>query len=616
MRIGIAQTQTRAGDLEANAQRMIELSQRAAERGVDLLVFPVAVLSGVAPAPLVDREGYFSDLVDVLIRLIDELACPCLVPMIFGSDDTLSPEAVLIDKDDVRPIRLATRLEAMAAAGDQSPMEDPLPELPYKGARLGVAFSYEDLDDYDNYDYDVDVIVFLPSYGYAIDDPSSALGSSLTEGRFLADAEATGAWIVGAGSLGCYDAQVFCGASFVLAPWGELAAQSPAFEEDLLVCDVDPSAEGPLAEPVTPEVFDTALFTWECLGMGLASLVQEAGASGACVAVTDSLADALTAVIAVDAFGPLGVSAVVARTGNANRDARTRDLVRGLRLDEASVEELDVSGAADEQEAFDLLQLRLAALARRTGRVPLGSADKTARALEGASAQVSAGRVEPFGDVYRSDLITLAWTRNTISPLLSRGTLERYGVPALPGAESLPASREEQLRLIDLILTSYLEWGRGVTDIVDERGHEDVVLAVVDTLRSLEASRGSAAIAPVVSSRLLDEARAPVGFVWRDRVRAPEERLDTRLEELVSEGERHAAPSEGPADTGDDAPRTLKPMAPHDGEFRDLMGYLRDFSAGGPFSALGGEGRPAPGNPPDFPAPPTPGLWNGPFSEN
>ena len=119
------------------------------------------------------------------------------------------------------------------------------PLFPFRGARLGVAFTYDDLDVYDDYAYDVDVIVFLSPYGFAVDDPSSALGSSLAEGRFPADARATGAWVVGVGSLGCYDTQLCCGSSFVLAPWGELAASAPSLEEALLVCDVDPSAEGP-----------------------------------------------------------------------------------------------------------------------------------------------------------------------------------------------------------------------------------------------------------------------------------------------------------------------------------------------------------------------------------
>ena len=387
MRIAIAQMATRAGDFEETARRMVDYSRRAADAGVELLVFPAAALCGVSPVQRADREGFLLDLMECLLTLIDELACPCLLPMLVDTDEAPIPEALLVDAGEIRPVRLAARMEAMAAHTGAGPVDQALPEVPFQGARLGVAFTYDDLDVYDDYDYDVDVIVFLSGYGFAVDDPSSALGTSLTEGRFPADAEATGAWIVGVGSLGCYDAQVFCGSSFVLAPWGELAAQAHSFEEDLLVCDVDPSAEGPLPDPVTPEVYDAPLMTWGALTTGLASLVEATGGSGACVAVTGTLASAVLAVLAVDALGPTNVSAVIA-AGDAGADASS--LVRALRLAEKDVEVVDV-GAADAAAARDLLEARLAALARRTGRVALGERDKTGRALEAAEVRVERG---------------------------------------------------------------------------------------------------------------------------------------------------------------------------------------------------------------------------------
>ena len=270
MRIAIAQMTSHAGDFSATAARMAEQSRRAAERGVDLLVFPAPVLCGAAPTAPVDREGFLLDLAGCLMGLVDELACPCLVPVLTDVSGVTLPEALLFSEGGVVPVRLTAYLEAArararseeAADAPEEPEGRPLPELEFAGARLGVAFTYEDLDDYDDYEYDVDVIVFLSGYGFATDDVSSALGSSLADGRFLADAEATGAWIVGVGALGSYDAQVFCGSSFVLAPWGELAAQAPSLEEALLVCDLDPSAEGPLAEALLEaHVDDGALET-------------------------------------------------------------------------------------------------------------------------------------------------------------------------------------------------------------------------------------------------------------------------------------------------------------------------------------------------------------------
>ena len=86
MRIAIAQIATRAGDFDGTARRMAEVSRRAADAGADLLVFPVAALCGVTPVQRTDREGFLIDLMECLLGLIDELACPCLLPVLLDPE--------------------------------------------------------------------------------------------------------------------------------------------------------------------------------------------------------------------------------------------------------------------------------------------------------------------------------------------------------------------------------------------------------------------------------------------------------------------------------------------------------------------------------------------------
>ena len=199
MRLGIAQLGSLAGDFATTADRMAAYSRRAADRGIDLLVFPMNVLSGAAEVPYVDREGFLLDLAEALSGLTERLACPCLVPATADVDGTPTPEAMLVVDGDVRPLRLSAFLEDAVAAGAPAPARRraassrALPEVELAGCRLGIACSYDDLDDYDEYDYDVNVIIYLSTYGFSMDDASSALGPALADSRFLADARATGA---------------------------------------------------------------------------------------------------------------------------------------------------------------------------------------------------------------------------------------------------------------------------------------------------------------------------------------------------------------------------------------------------------------------------------------
>lgn len=608
MRIGVAQISTRAGDFAQTARQMVECSERAARQGVDLLVFPAATLCGVTPVPRADREGFLLDLAGCVMELAEELACPCLVPVLTESDGAVLPDALLIDHGEIRPVGLAARLESLAAGGAQGGSATGLPELEFAGARLGVAFTYEDLDTYDEYDYDVDVIVYVSGYGFAVDDPSSALGSSLTEGRFPADAEATGAWIVGVGSLGCYDGQVFAGSSFVLAPWGELAAQAPAFEEALLVCDVDPSAEGPLEAPLTPEVYDAPLMAWGALTAVLSAAVRYAGAQGACSVLDGSLGSLLVATLAADALGPARVHALVLSGLDAAADEASESLVRALRLDEGHVLRLDVSGEKDPVLARGLAEAHLASLAAREGCLPLGSLDKTGRALEDVPA-VNAARLQPLGDVYRSDVAALARLRNTISPVMPVGAVSAVAVPRVEGLDALPTA-EARVEFCDLVLSGYLEWDLPVSDIAAERGRPELVEAVVSSLRSHETARaGQTAASITLSSRTLEEARGPLGLAWDDHVRPASERLSGRLAELAG-----AVTEEGPTEAEDepDDGDSDGPGESRERDVRDLLGYLRDFSAGGGFAPLEGPGRDGRGGGPLEGGP----LWESPFSEN
>ncbi|WP_087321740.1 hypothetical protein [Olsenella sp. An290] len=624
MRIAIAQMTSHAGDFSATAARMAEQSRRAAERGVDLLVFPAPVLCGAAPAAPADREGFLLDLAGCLMGLVDELACPCLVPVLADVGGATLPEALLFSEGGVVPVRLAAYLEAARARaraeeGADAPGEPegrPLPEVEFAGARLGVAFTYEDLDDYDDYEYDVDVIVFLSGYGFATDDVSSALGSSLADGRFLADAEATGAWIVGVGALGSYDAQVFCGSSFVLAPWGELAAQAPSLEEALLVCDLDPSAEGPLAEALPLEVFDAPLMAWGALSLGVEAVCE--GGRDACVVVDGRLPSLLVATLATDALGPTRVRALVPRTGDASLDAAAEALVRSLRLPEGNVERVDLVAEAEKDQALahDLAEARLASLARRTGAVALGSVDKTALALGGAP-DVCAAAVQPLGDLYRSDVVALARLRNTISPVISEAALATGSTLPVEGLEVDLPSAEARLEFVDLVLSSYLEWETPISDIAAERGHAAAIEAIATRVHDADALRGGAGRPIVVSSRTIGEARGPIGLAWRDRVRPDVERAASEVAEALARMSAVTIGEGAPEQAPDVAARAVEELE-REREVRDLLGYLRDFAQDGGFSSLGGAADPEPpgapgdGAGPDAPRP----LWDGPFSEN
>ena len=465
-----------------------------------------------------------------------------------------------------------------------------------------------------------------------MDDPSSAMGASVSDGRFMDDAEATGAWIVGVGSLGTYGMQVFTGSSFVLTSWGELSAQSPSFEEDLLVADIDPELDGPLDHPLDPEVYDRPLIAWNALAQGLSDSLSQMGFSQAAVLLDGTLDSCAVATLATDALGPTNVHALLVTGASDKLDASARKLAENLRL---PVRELPMAALSpDRALAADLARAHLAALAREEGAMPLSNLDKTGLALEVVPGSLVPAGLAPLGDVYRYTVIELVHMRNTISPVVSRSSRRAFEVPAIPGIEGCGPTAESRLDFVDYVLASHIEWGRSLSDIAEDAGHPEVVSAILDRLATCEPARTACGPVLVASSRTLEDVAWPLGMAWRDRVRTKAERsgegiggtislgddLDQAIAQAV-QGASGVATAQNETRDAKDVRGDMAPVAPPDRErdMREVLNLLRDLSLTGGLAADQGDGhggrhgqggRPGPGG-----APGGGSIWRT-FSEN
>ena len=326
------------------------------------------------------------------------------------------------------------------------------------------------------------------------------------------------------------------------------------------------------------------------------------------------LGSSVLAALATDALGPTHVHALIAPDLGPVALTAARDLCRNLRVDARECP--SAPGEGDPLLRADVAQAHLAALAREVGGVALSSHDKTGLALEGPCG-LDAGDLAPLGDVYRSDVLAFAHMRNTVSPVIPSAARMAYDVPDLPGLAACGHSCETRLEFADYVLTSYVEWELPVSDIVEARGHEEAVCAILARVRALSWARRAAPPALMMSSKLLDEVRSPLGLAWSDRVRPHEERLEATLAAFDREGrdEKRQAPAA-------QAATARQGGLPQDAY--ELLGLLRDVSLGGGLSLGGGEpgpqagasGQDASGRHGFGPSRPGGGLWNGPFSEN
>lgn len=596
MRIAVAQVCSSMGDLGAVRSCIEAQSARAADAGAELVVFPATALAPLEPLAQPDREGYLADLGQLVAELVrDGVACPAVVPVSMPFGDDAAMEALFVSADGVLPLRLGAAMRAMAEGKEisESP-QGSMPMMDLGGLSIGFAFSYEDLDEYVSYEYPLDAVIFISTYGFATDDASSALGASLSSSRFTGDADAMGAWLIGVGGVGAAGLEVFSGSSFAIAPWGEVAGLAPSFEEALLVFDVDRGAEGPLAGAVEMPVFDPAVTAWEAVVEGTRGILDGLGATDAVVVVDGGPSSMLACTVATDALGPTHVRPLVLACGDAAADADSRALVRNLRLEALDLPSFSAGAAGDPELMRDLAWAQARAYARAAGAAMISGTDKTSFAL-GHAAERDLGCVLPFGDLYRTDVVALSRLRNTVSPVVPLPARRRWRVDEVDGLPAL-GSAESRIELVDYVISSYVEWEKPLTDIEEDCGNPVLAQNVVALVRKASSGLVARLLAPQLSSKTLDEARGCAGTLWSDRTRARGERMDEEalsrdIAEVVSSLKETISGQEG-----DVSPEGAL----------DFLGLLGAQGMGG--GDAGGDGASSGGGR-SFP-------WDSPFSDN
>lgn len=560
MNIAIAQMQTISGAFEHTGARMLEFATRAQAAGARLAVFPAFALSGGCPVDEADQEGFISDITECLQTFVEQAPLDCIIPVVGELDGMQMNEVVLVRDRVVHALRLEGEFDVLKQElfGEEAESEpQSFASFEFEGLRFAVAFTSEDLDTIGNLGHAFDVVLFFSTYGFSHDNPTTQLATALTESRYQGDAERMGAWLVAVGSLGVFETQVFSGGSFVLAPWGELAAEAPSFEEALVTCEIDPYSEGPLAQPITPDVPDRLLTLMNALIFGLSGFCRSEGVRDVAIVMDGSLVSSLVATLACDALGPTHVHACVGGAKTPELAAASRELAAHLRID---------TTFAPEGASLDHVELMRAELVRSSGALALLNLDKTGFCLENRAGELTVSGLAPLGDVYRSDVVALARLRNTISPVIGPEIMRAWKVPAIEGMNKRYITAASQLEFIDYVLSGRIEWARTYTQLIEEDRGGELAERVLECLRIRRMARLSAPRVLVVSSQSLMESPQSYGLCWHDRVRdrggQDWHQLGSQLQSLFA--------AQGKPDTSGIQK-----------EIKDTMAFLRDLALSG-----------------------------------
>jgi NAD+ synthase (glutamine-hydrolysing) len=360
LRVGLAQIDTRVGDLSGNSDLVSTWTRKAADDGVHLVVFPEMTLTGYPPEDLVLRESFAHAseraVVDLAARLAEEgLGDVAVVVGYLAHTEGSGPAPVdrpPIDDDrpaDANPRRGAPRNAAALLYGGEVVVRYYKRHLPNYGVFDEARYFVPGTEMPIVRLHGVDVALTVCEDLWVEGGPCGVIGRAGADlvvspnaspyERAKDDlrlplvrrrAQESHATVLYCNQVGGQDELVFDGDSLVVNAAGELLARAPQFVEHLLTVDltIDPASVpdrtdgriGPMTvtrhllseEPVgafeprpgtVADPLSDCEEVWRALVLGLRDFIDKNGMPSVVLGLSGGIDSALVAAIAVDALG-------------------------------------------------------------------------------------------------------------------------------------------------------------------------------------------------------------------------------------------------------------------------------------------------------------------------
>jgi NAD+ synthase (glutamine-hydrolysing) len=521
LRLALAQLNSVVGDLDGNRRRILEFLSRAREAEADLVVFPELAVTGYPPEDLLLRPGFVRAAREALEGIAREtqglvalvgtpwfdrdLANACAVcaggeiravyrKQFLPNYGVFDEHRYFAEGRDLVLLRFGEAYVGVTVCEDVWQPGPPATDLALAGAQL---------------------VVNLSASPYHVGKAEER------EDMLITRARDTSSFFAFCNLVGGQDELVFDGHSVVLDDSGDVLARAAGFEEDFVVCDVEPElamgrrlrdvrrreldrsretlpsvdlVELPaLVERAAPAEARVIPFEPEleqmrrALTLGLRDYVEKNGFRDVIVGVSGGIDSAVTAALCVDALDADRVHCVSMPSRFSSDETRTdaRRLAEALECDFREVPIEAVVGAFHETLrettsglaglAAENLQARirgvlLMALSNTYGWLVVSTGNKSELAVGYSTLYGDmVGGFSLLKDVFKTDVVRLARHLNARAgrELVPETTIRRP-----PSAELRPDQRDEDsipaYELLDPVLEAYVELDRSREELLEE----------------------------------------------------------------------------------------------------------------------------------------------------
>jgi len=561
LRLAMAQINVVVGDVEGNAQKIVEWIDRARDADADIVTFPELALTGYPPEDLLLKPQFIDANLNALDKVVSRTRdIAAIIGFVDRQDDIFNAAAIAQNG------KIVTTYHKIYLPNygvfDEFRYFQPgsrCPVLQMGKATIGVSIC-EDI-------WYPDGPVFLQALSggaeVIINISSSPYHAGKRRGRerMLGTRASDNTVIVAYNNVvGGQDELVFDGDSLVFDENGEIITRGKQFEEDLIVVDLDVESvfrqrlhdprrrQQKLGATQAPEVFTLAFRgrrhsqrpavahpnplsedaeIYQALVLGTRDYVMKNGFKKVVLGLSGGIDSALTAAIAVDALGSENVTGVLMPSEFSSKGSveDSEQLGKNLGIELLTIPITDVFHAYNRtlKNAFksvkpDVTEENLQARIRGNYLMSLSNKFGWLVLSTGNKSEVSTGYCTLYGDmaggfavlkdVMKTTVYRLAEHCNRIA---GRDRIPRAVIEKPPSAELRPNQLDTDslppYEVLDPILKAYVEEDRSFSEMVEMGFDEQLVRRVIRMVDTNEYKRRQAAPGVKITPRAFGRDR-------------------------------------------------------------------------------------------------------------
>ncbi len=490
--------------MAGNAEKMRGIYADALDAGADLLVFPELAVCGYPPEDLVHKRHFLADN----RKTVEKLAADCpemtiIVGFAEGRDDGDYNAAAILQGGRVSKIYRKAQLPNYGVF-DEARYFQPGSEtlvIDVKGVKAAITICR----DIWNIKW---LSGFLKKAGrvqLVVNISASPFHTDKMERRKELVRECARKFecaVAYCNLVGGQDEIVFDGRSIFADSAGSIAATAKAFEEDLLVADIDVTGRGVQVNPVSPQAPQPDGLVdevYQALVLGTRDYARKNGFEKILLGLSGGIDSSVTAAVAAAAMGAENVVGVTmpSQFNSPETKADAAKLAENLGVEfltipiGAILERFDetlkqTAGWDSESVAYENLQARirgniLMSMSNSSGSLVLTSGNKSETAVGYTTLYGdTAGGFAVIKDVPKTLVYKLA---EHINKKAGREVIPAAVLSRAPSAELRPGQKDSdtlpEYDLLDKILEGYVEQDKSAQQLIESGLPEDAVRGVV-----------------------------------------------------------------------------------------------------------------------------------------